>query len=73
MSAQPKATCETHGHIRGFDGNCIFCRAPVEKTRRAEQWDAWYESIPDDLRQRLSIHDFKRLGDCFKRAFRGLY
>lgn len=34
-----------------------------------EQWDAWYASLPDDLRRRLSIHDFKRLGDCFKVAF----
>jgi hypothetical protein len=34
-----------------------------------ESWDRWYASLPDDLRRRLSIHDFKRLGDCFKAAF----
>lgn len=34
-----------------------------------EEWDRWYASLPDDLRRRLSLHDFKRLGDCFKTAF----
>jgi hypothetical protein len=47
--------------------------AGKEALRRAttpsEQWDAWYASLPDDLRRPLSIHDFKRLGDCFKAAF----
>ncbi len=34
-----------------------------------EKWDLWYASLPDDLRRKLSLHDFKRLGDCFKEAF----
>lgn len=34
-------------------------------------WDQWYRSIPDDLLHRLSIHDFRRLGACFKTAFSG--
>lgn len=32
-------------------------------------WDAWYAGLPDDLRRRLSLHDFKRLGEAFKAAF----
>jgi hypothetical protein len=34
-----------------------------------EKWDRWYGSLPADLRRKLSLHDFKRLGDCFKAAF----
>ncbi len=34
-----------------------------------EKWDRWYASLPTDLRRKLSLHDFKRLGDCFKGAF----
>ncbi len=34
-----------------------------------EQWDKWYASLPADLKYRLTPHDFKRLGDCFKKAF----
>jgi hypothetical protein len=34
-----------------------------------DSWDTWYASLPDDLRRKLSLHDFKRLGDCFKQAF----
>ncbi len=33
-------------------------------------WDAWYRELPEDLRRRLSLHDFKRLGDAFRVAFR---
>lgn len=36
---------------------------------RKEQWDKWYAGLPDDLRAKLSLHDFKRLGECFKTAF----
>ena len=39
------------------------------KSAHKEEWDRWYASLPDDLRRRLSFHDFKRLGDCFKVAF----
>lgn len=34
-----------------------------------DQWDTWYKNLPDDLRRKLSTHDFKRLGDGFKTAF----
>jgi len=43
--------------------------AEGREQRRLAAWDAWYSTLPDDLRRRLSIHDFKRLGDCFKQAF----
>jgi len=36
---------------------------------RKDQWDRWYGSLPDDLRAKLSSHDFRRLGECFKTAF----
>lgn len=36
---------------------------------RKDQWDKWYDGIPSDLRAKLSLHDFKRLGECFKAAF----
>jgi ABC-type uncharacterized transport system YnjBCD ATPase subunit len=32
-------------------------------------WDAWYAALPSDLRRKLSLHDFKRLGEAFKAAF----
>jgi hypothetical protein len=32
-------------------------------------WDAWYAGLPADLARRLSLHDFKRLGEAFKAAF----
>ena len=38
-------------------------------TVHSEKWDVWYNTLPTDLRRKLSIHDFKRLGDCFKAAF----
>jgi hypothetical protein len=30
-----------------------------------DKWDRWYGSLPCDLRRKLSLHDFKRLGDLF--------
>jgi hypothetical protein len=41
----------------------------MPRTKRKDQWDSWYGSLPDDLKRRLSLHDFKRLGDLFKSAF----
>jgi hypothetical protein len=32
-------------------------------------WDRYYARLPDDLKRRLSIDDFKRLGDVFREAF----
>ena len=37
--------------------------------RLIECWDRWYETLPVDLRQRMSLHDFKRLGEAFRCAF----
>ena len=37
---------------------------------RKVHWDIWYAGLPADLRAKLSLHDFKRLGECFKAAFR---
>ena len=34
-----------------------------------EAWDSWYATLPADLRKKLSLHDFKRLGECFSKAF----
>lgn len=41
-----------------------------EQRRITGGWDRWYANLPNDLRRKLSIHDFKRLGDCFRLAFR---
>jgi hypothetical protein len=45
--------------------------APAEKRarQRLAAWDQWYVTLPADLRRKLPLHDFKRLGDCFKQAF----
>ena len=40
-----------------------------ERQRITGGWDRWYAGLPDDLKRKLSIHDFKRLGDCFRAAF----
>jgi hypothetical protein len=40
-----------------------------EARRISGGWDRWYAALPDDLKRRLSIYDFKRLGDCFREAF----
>jgi hypothetical protein len=34
-----------------------------------DAWDRWYASIPADIKKKLSVHDLKRIGDCFKAAF----
>lgn len=33
------------------------------------QWDEWYQRLPKDITRKLSLHDFKRLGDLFKEVF----
>lgn len=44
---------------------------PAEREARhvTGGWDRWYAALPTDLKRRLSIHDFKRLGDVFRDAF----
>jgi hypothetical protein len=36
--------------------------------RQQPALDRWHRSLPDDLRRKLSLHDFKRLRDCFEAA-----
>jgi hypothetical protein len=40
-----------------------------EKRVSDAKWDRWYNNLPPDLTRKLSLHDFKRLGDLFKEAF----
>jgi hypothetical protein len=40
-----------------------------EALRLTGGWDRYYARLPDDLKRRLSIYDFKRLGDVFREAF----
>jgi len=47
----------------------IPATAEEREAYRAAAWDRWYGTLPADLRRKLSLHDFKRLGDCFKQAF----
>lgn len=48
--------------------------AALERLRsermETEQWDRWYNSIPDDIRGKITIYDFKRLGDSFLKIFK---
>ena len=32
-------------------------------------WDLYYNGAPTDIKRKLSLHDFKRLGNLFKAAF----
>jgi hypothetical protein len=43
--------------------------AEEREARRIAAWDKWYATLPDDLRRKLSLNDFKRLGEAFKGAF----
>jgi hypothetical protein len=52
-----------------MDKRMQACLASAKEAEQ-NQWDDWYSNLPDDLRKRLSIHDFKRLGDVFKAAFK---
>lgn len=36
---------------------------------KTAKWDEWYTRLPRDIRCRLSLHDFKRLGDLFADVF----
>jgi hypothetical protein len=47
----------------------IPATAEERAQQRSKAWDRWYATLPADLRRKLSLHDFKRLGDCFKQAF----
>jgi hypothetical protein len=43
-------------------------RAKADR-ERIEAWDRWYATLPDELKRKLSVHDFRRLGECFRVAF----
>ena len=47
----------------------IPASAEARERRRLEGWNVWYETLPADLRRKLSLDDFKRLGEAFKGAF----
>lgn len=47
----------------------IPATAAEREQRLIECWDLWYETLPVDLRRKLSLHDFKRLGETFRMAF----
>jgi len=40
-----------------------------EMGAKLEAWDDWYASLPPELKRKLSISDFRRLGDNFYRIF----
>jgi hypothetical protein len=41
----------------------------VQIEAKLEEWDAWYATLPPALKSKLSIADFRRLGDNFYRIF----
>lgn len=47
----------------------IALRAREIAQEAREGWDRWYATIPEDILRKLSVHDFNRLGECFKKAF----
>ena len=47
----------------------IPATAAEREQRIGQCWDRWYETLPADLRRKLSIHDFHRLGEAFRMAF----
>ena len=42
----------------------------AERLEQWGEWDEWYSRLPTDLKRKLAIHDFKRLGDLFKEVFK---
>jgi len=50
--------------------DCKLCLPSEAMLTRINQWDEWYARLPSDLSARLSLHDFKRLGDLFKDVFK---
>lgn len=57
------------GRLREEPTINIPATAEEREARRLAAWDRWYATLPADLRRKLSLHDFKRLSDCFKQAF----
>jgi hypothetical protein len=46
-----------------------FANFHENEKRVNAKWGRWYNNLPPDLKRKLSLHDFKRLGDLFKEAF----
>jgi hypothetical protein len=48
--------------------------AALERLRserlEVDTWDRWYNSLPDDIKGKINMYDFKRLGDSFKKIFK---
>ena len=55
--------------MKSVDLNIPHSAEEREEQRLIGGWDRWYASLPEDLKRKLSIYDFKRLGDCFREAF----
>ena len=55
------------GNVKPCD--CITGVGSGKTEHTSFEWDEWYSRLPDDLTRRLSLYDFKRLGDLFKDAF----
>ena len=54
------------GYRRGPNGTAEYTVFDVDHT---EEWDEWYRRLPKDITPKLSLHDFKRLGELFKEVF----
>ena len=69
-----KGLCPECGNMHSVIAGCyslLIEEARDENDQLTEQrrWDEWYASFPPRLKARLSIEDFKRLGDLFKQVF----
>jgi hypothetical protein len=51
------------------DPESKFWLLPEEPTSAVYAWDRWWRELPDDLRRKLSVHDFRRLGELFRDCF----
>ena len=49
--------------------NPLYTSHRVYRRKKTAEWDAYYRGLPVDLKRKLSVHDFKRLGDVFMDAF----
>ncbi len=68
-----KGLCPECGNIHTVMAGCYSLLMEPHRdeidTDEQRRWDEWYASFPSRLKARLSIEDFKQLGDLFKQAF----